>query len=86
MNCCEGEVVLEGRKGNGPKEIHDAGDFGAFSIDNGHHCLVVTGETHAYYATRDPKQHKLSKWETVPARQCLCLGRTQDSGGEAICH
>ena len=46
MNCCEGEVVLEGRKGNGPKEIHDAGDFGAFSIDNGHHCLVVTGETH----------------------------------------
>lgn len=38
--------MLEGKKGNGPKEIHDAGDFGAFCIDDGHHCLVVTGEMH----------------------------------------
>ena len=40
MNCCEG------KKGNGPEGIHDARDFGAFCIDDGQHCLVVTGEMH----------------------------------------
>ena len=38
--------MLEGEEGNGPKEIHDAGDFRAFCINNGHHCLVVAGETY----------------------------------------
>ena len=38
--------MLEVEKGNGPKEIHDAGDFKGFCIDNGHNCLVVTGETY----------------------------------------
>ena len=38
--------MLEGEKGNGPKEIHDLRDFGALSVDNGHHCLVITGETY----------------------------------------
>lgn len=37
--------MLEGEKGNGPKEIHDARDFGALIVDNGHHCLGITRET-----------------------------------------
>ena len=41
---CEGEVVLKGEKGDGPEEIHDTGDFGALSVDDGDHSLVITGK------------------------------------------
>ena len=38
--------MQESENSNGPKEIHDTRDFGALSVDNGHHCLVITGETY----------------------------------------
>ena len=42
--------MLEGKKGNGAKEIHDAGGLRALGIENGHHGQIVTGKTHVFVA------------------------------------
>lgn len=56
MNCRQSEIVLEGKEGNGPKEIHDTRDFGALSVKNGHHCLVVAGKAHMPIAPQGPQR------------------------------
>lgn len=50
MDCCQGKIVLQGEKGNGFKEIYDAGDFRVFCIDNGYYCLVIIRETYMFIA------------------------------------